>query len=211
MGGGGPLGGIILGRRGGSRFPGPVITRGNTQSAGTEKIARQSGGDAFKVDQSAAFETTLERLRQRYALYFKLPEGVKPGQERNVEVELTAAAQRRHNGADVRFRRLNDTSDPDSPAVSSNRPILTPDAGEDTPATTTAPPATEKKGGWRRLGASGGEGGAPGPLIRGSGTPAPVPARAPAPAAAAASTDPATPDAAAKKGGWRRVRPGEEP
>ena len=58
------LGGIILGRRGGSRYPGPVITRGgHTQSAGTEKIARQSGGDSFDVDQASAFENTLERLR----------------------------------------------------------------------------------------------------------------------------------------------------
>jgi VWFA-related protein len=81
-----------------SRFP-------RTQSAGTAQIADQSGGDSMAVDQAAAFEQTLERIRERYALYFYLPEGMKASEEHSVEVLLTDAAHRRHPGAEVRYRR----------------------------------------------------------------------------------------------------------
>jgi hypothetical protein len=47
----------------------------------------------------------LARLRQRYALFFNLPEGVAPGQERNIEVDLAPAARRRYPDAEVRYRR----------------------------------------------------------------------------------------------------------
>ena len=76
-----------------------------TQSAGTAQIANQSGGDSMAVDQASAFEQTLERIRQRYALYFYLPEGMQPNEEHSVEVLLTDAARRRHPGAEVRYRR----------------------------------------------------------------------------------------------------------
>jgi hypothetical protein len=39
-------------------------------------------------------------------LYFNLPDGVKPGDERNIEVALTASASRRHTDAEVRYRRV---------------------------------------------------------------------------------------------------------
>ncbi len=77
----------------------------HTQSAGTPEIARQSGGDTIPVDDAAALETTLTRIRQRYALHFYLPQGVKAGQQRNIEVALTDAARRRYTDAQVRFRR----------------------------------------------------------------------------------------------------------
>jgi len=57
------------------------------------------------VDQASAFEQTLARIRERYALYFYLPEGMKPGEERSVEVLLTDAARRRYPRAEVRYRR----------------------------------------------------------------------------------------------------------
>jgi hypothetical protein len=76
-----------------------------TQSAGTSEIANQSGGDSMAVDQGAAFEQTLQRIRERYALYFYLPESMKPSEEHSVEVLLTDAARRRYRGAEVRFRR----------------------------------------------------------------------------------------------------------
>jgi VWFA-related protein len=87
-----------------------IIPRGlgplpRTQSAGTSGIARQSGGDSMTVEDASAFESTLARIRERYALYFYLPEGVKPGDERGIEVELSAAARRRYPGAEVRYRR----------------------------------------------------------------------------------------------------------
>ena len=31
------------------------------------------------VDQASAFEQTLARIRERYALYFYLPDGMQPG------------------------------------------------------------------------------------------------------------------------------------
>src|SRR5688572_18368748 len=115
---GGPLGGIILGRRGpyGSRYPGgpmggpggpPVMTRSRTQSAGTSEIARRSGGDSMQVDDASALETTFTRLRQRYALHFYLPGDVKAGHENDIEVQLTAGARRQYPDAQVRFHRVN--------------------------------------------------------------------------------------------------------
>jgi VWFA-related protein len=76
-----------------------------TQSAGTSQIANQSGGDSMAVDQASAFEQTLARIRERYALYFYLPEGMQPGEERSVEVLLTDAARRKYRDAEVRYRR----------------------------------------------------------------------------------------------------------
>ena len=87
-----------------------IVPRGlgtlpRTQSAGTSGMARQSGGDSMTVEDASSFESTLARIRQRYALHFYLPEGVKPGDERAIEVELSAAARRRYPGAEVRYRR----------------------------------------------------------------------------------------------------------
>jgi hypothetical protein len=104
---GGPLGGIIFGPRGGgNRSPGGGGMGGShTKSAGTAEIARDSGGDSMSVNDSSALEDTLERLRQRYTLYFSLPEGVQAGQERNIEVELAPETRRRFPEAEVRYRR----------------------------------------------------------------------------------------------------------
>jgi len=105
---GGPLGGIILGRRGtnGGRGPGSGGRSAHTQSAGTAEIARRSGGDSMPVDDAYALETTLARIRQRYALYFNLPEGAKSGEQRGIEVDLADSVLRRYSGADVRYRRV---------------------------------------------------------------------------------------------------------
>ena len=97
-GGGWPTGG-------GSGRRGPMGGSAGTNSAGTATIARDSGGDSFPVDDASALENTLERLRQRYALYFQLPPGVRAGEERNIDVKLASAALRRHQGAELRFRR----------------------------------------------------------------------------------------------------------
>ena len=104
----------VFGRRFGSYPRAP-----HTQSAGTSEIANQSGGDSMAVDQASALEQTLERIRQRYALYFYLPEGMQPGEEHSVEVLLTDGARRRYPGAGVRYRRsylapngANDTEHP---------------------------------------------------------------------------------------------------
>jgi len=92
--------GELMRRRFGSYPRGP-----RTQSAGTSQIANQSGGDSMAVDQASAFEQTIERIRERYTLYFYLPEGMQPNEEHSVEVLLTDAARRRYPGAEVRYRR----------------------------------------------------------------------------------------------------------
>jgi VWFA-related protein len=105
---GGPLGGIIFGSpRGGSRtgYPGGGQTGSHTKSAGSEEIARESGGDSMSVNDSYAFQDTLARIRQRYALYFSLPPGVRAGEEREIELQLADAALRRYPGAEVHYRR----------------------------------------------------------------------------------------------------------
>ncbi|MDQ6677259.1 MAG: VWA domain-containing protein [Acidobacteriota bacterium] len=110
---GGPLGGIILGGRGprngrgGQGYPGSGQGgRSRTQSAGTAEIARRSGGDDLSVNDASALETTLDRIRQRYALHFHLPETVKPGQQMSIDVRLGDAAARRYPDAELRFRRV---------------------------------------------------------------------------------------------------------
>jgi VWFA-related protein len=103
---GGTMGGIIL--PGGGGIPGgagiPGMGGARTHSAGTSEIARDSGGDSMPVDDASALETTLARIRQRYALYFQLPPGARKGQQRTIEISLSDAAARRYPYAEVRFR-----------------------------------------------------------------------------------------------------------
>lgn len=85
-------------------FSFPALTP-RTRSAGTANIARQSGGDSMAVSNAAAFEDTLARIRQRYSLYYYLPEGSQPGDERAVEIALSDAARQQYPGAEVHYRR----------------------------------------------------------------------------------------------------------
>jgi VWFA-related protein len=218
---GGPLGGIILGRRrGGYGIPGgggggPVIMGSRTRSAGTAEIAQQSGGDSMAVDDASALETTLARIRQRYALYFYLPEGVKPGQERGIDVALSDAARRRYSGAEVRYRRVylapGGSTDPvdegparvslpsgrrsgsDEPPVLRRRPVGEVSTGPregplNTPAADTS---SDSREGPSVVPASNRESGG---WRRADPTSTPSPA----------SDD-------SNQGGWRRVKPGERP
>jgi VWFA-related protein len=111
-GGGWPGGG------GGIGFPGrgPVILgpggqgpygRGDpSHSAGTAAIAADSGGDTMQVEGASALEDTLARLRQRYALYFYIPEGAKPADQQSVQVDLSRDARLRYRDAETRSRRV---------------------------------------------------------------------------------------------------------
>ena len=123
-------------------------------------IARESGGDSLFVDDSAALETTLSRLRQRYSLYFTLPEGARAGQERPIQIELTASAARRYPGANLRYRgnyhSTVDTATPAEPAptvitqapptTSKRRP-----AGETYGSAGPTIDPNARTGGWRRV------------------------------------------------------------
>ncbi len=147
---GGPLGGIIFGRGGGgSRYPGGGGGGSHTSSAGTAEIARDSGGDSMSVNDASALEDTLQRLRQRYTLYFSLPEGVQPGQERNIQVDLAAETRRRFSDAEVRYRRTsmsNSDSRDAGPTQVTRAPIdnSSSDPGS-SPATDSSAPATHRR------------------------------------------------------------------
>lgn len=86
--------------------PGGIGTTDPSHSAGTADIARGSGGDTMRVDQASALEDTLARLRQRYALYFYLPEGSKLTGRGVVQVGLSQFASIRFDQAEIRYRRV---------------------------------------------------------------------------------------------------------
>jgi VWFA-related protein len=143
---GGGLGGIIFGPRGGgNRYPGGG-GGSHTQSAGTAEIARDSGGDSMSVNDASALEDTLARLRQRYTLYFNLPEGVQPGQERNIVVDLTADARHRYSDAEVRYRRTSLLSNGSGAGDRDTAPLKVTrapaDNGYSTPSASSADPDT---------------------------------------------------------------------
>jgi VWFA-related protein len=98
----GTTGPVVLGRRGRGGMGGGD----DSHSAGTDEIARDSGGDTMRVDEASALENTLARLRQRYALYFYLPEGAKSADRRNIEVNLAQQASIRFQEAEIRYRRV---------------------------------------------------------------------------------------------------------
>jgi hypothetical protein len=198
-GSGGPI--IIGPGGGGGRRTGPVLQSSRTRSAGTSEIARASGGDSMPVDDAQSLETTLSRLRQRYALYFYLPDGVKPGQERNIEVALTDAARQRYSGSEVRYRRV----------------YLAPgSSGSGQPEHTAEPEHTDvtrvpvSDSGPRRRAPRGEASTGPrdGPLDVG-GWPSAENSRPARQSAPATPAQPSTDDQ--DQGGWRRVKPGEKP
>lgn len=220
-GGGGWPGGGWPRRRGGIIFGGPQIPvggtmGGGTNSAGTAEMARESGGDSMSVMDASSLETTLTRLRQRYALYFHAPDGVQAGQERSIEVQLAPAIARRYAGAMLRYRKYYNSGkgNSSSPAETVVVSQTTPAAGSaDPPQTTDKQPEPAPR--MRRRGPVSEPSGARGPNPAvGSQQPVPPPggwrrADSPEPEAAKApatsSTDPNPP------GRWRRLKPGEQP
>jgi hypothetical protein len=108
---------VILGRRG----PGGYGGGDRSHSAGTAEIARDSGGDTIQVDEASALEDTLARLRQRYALYFYLPEASKGADKGAVKVDLSQDARLRYQDAEIHYRRVhmsgNDSGDSAEPTV----------------------------------------------------------------------------------------------
>jgi VWFA-related protein len=115
-GGGGWPGTGWPGGGGGVGFPGGPVILGRGQggygggdpshSAGTATVAQDSGGDTIRVDEASALRDTLARLRQRYALNFYLPEGIKPGDSTSVRVDLSQEAKLRYFDAEIHYRRV---------------------------------------------------------------------------------------------------------
>ena len=208
---GGPLGGIILGRprgpyggRGGGGVRGP-----RTQSAGTAEIARRSGGDSMPIDDSYSFESTLARIRQRYALYFNVPEAVRGGEERQIEVALADATRSRYPGAEVRYRKVYMTPSAGGRVTDSQPPVISraPVGGT---SNAEAPPARRPRvvmddSGRNREGPLDIEGSQP--TQSDAPASAPVIAAPPPPRQAPGNSSTADPD---PPGGWRRARPDEK-
>jgi VWFA-related protein len=93
---------VILGPGG----QGPYGSGDPSHSAGTAVIAADSGGDTIQVEAASALDDTLARLRQRYALYFYIPEGAKPSGQESVQVDLSREARLRYRDAETRSRRV---------------------------------------------------------------------------------------------------------
>ncbi len=106
-GGGGWPGGGGIGLPGGVGLPGGGYGGGDrSHTAGTATIAADSGGDTMQVEEASALEDTLARLRQRYTLYFYLPEGTQSADLRSVQVGLAQEARIRYADAEIRSRRV---------------------------------------------------------------------------------------------------------
>jgi VWFA-related protein len=207
-GGGYPGGGYPGGGYPGGRTSGPPVMGGGTHSAGTAQIARDSGGDSMNIDDTYAFQNTLSRIRQRYALHFLEPAGSKAGEERRIEVLLSPAALRRYPNADLRFRSIyyasgNGSAPVDGPVVSS-----TTEEGPAPAARSTAAGASRESGPpiMRRRPLSDGSNSGPrgpSPIV---GVEAPKTSETPATPPAKTADTPAEPGK-----GWRKLKPGETP
>ena len=147
----------------------------------------------------------LERIRQRYSLHFNLPEGVKPGEERQIEVQLAAAARRRYPDAEVRYRRVylfpdGSYSERSSPTMTSKSSSASAQVADDPPPADSGTTSTTSTTPKRRRAVD--ESNGPRVLTQ--------PQTQSAPKEAAADTTQTTPDttpaaSSEPKRGWRRV------
>ncbi len=72
--------------------------------AGVNGLAEKTGGEAVDAANAHALRDLVTRLRRRYSLYYAMPNG-KPGDRRDVRVELATPARVRLPGAKVRSRK----------------------------------------------------------------------------------------------------------
>ena len=73
--------------------------------AGIDAIAQKTGGEALhSADPGSELTQMMHRIRNRYSLYYPMPEGA-PGSVRSIRVELTAEAQGQVRGAPVLARK----------------------------------------------------------------------------------------------------------
>jgi VWFA-related protein len=67
------------------------------------RLAEESGGEWMRSDKPEKLGEMLDRMRQRYTIYFPAPEA-SPGEWRALEVTLSTAARTRYGNAKVRSR-----------------------------------------------------------------------------------------------------------
>jgi VWFA-related protein len=72
---------------------------------GMTGVAEKTGGETLASDDPGpAFREMMHRIRHRYSLYYVMPRG-KPGERREVRIELSEEAQRRYPNGRVRTRK----------------------------------------------------------------------------------------------------------
>jgi hypothetical protein len=149
------------------------------------------------VDDAYALETTLSRLRQRYALYFNLPAGVRAGEERAIEVSLADGALRRHGDAEVRYRRvyLSQSGSAAGPTEITRAPVSAPRAVDQDQPARRRTAISDSSSGPRQ-----------GPLDVGDNSTAAETQSVPR----ATPSNESKSDDAPSQGGWRRARPDEK-
>ena len=59
----------------------------------------------MQANEASALDTTLNRLRQRYALHFNLPAGVTAGDQRTISIALEERIRLRYPDAILRYRK----------------------------------------------------------------------------------------------------------
>jgi len=150
-GGIGGLGRVIWGPR--IPAPGaPPVTMGPYRygSAGSPEIARKSGGDSLSINDADAVETTFERIRKRYVIYFQLPEGMIDA-GRRLDLDLADAARRRYSDASLQYRQIALAKDGATRGLISRVPAHPPTGRDSEPAQTDSagdsPPAVRRRPG----------------------------------------------------------------
>jgi VWFA-related protein len=94
------LSALIIPKR---KSPAALIMGG--EPGGVDRMVEETGGDLVRTkDAGNTFAELLQRLRLRYGLYYRLPEGAS-GTLRKVRVELSPEAQALHPGARIVVRQ----------------------------------------------------------------------------------------------------------
>jgi len=101
----------------------------------------------MQVDEASALEDTLARLRQRYALYFYLPEGSASSDQQTVQVDLSNNARLRFDQADIHYRRVYMASNSSSEHTG---PVVTRAQQPGTATTIDSPPSLDQPAPRRR-------------------------------------------------------------
>jgi hypothetical protein len=163
-------------------------------------------------------------LRQRYTLHFSLPESEQGKKDPRIEIALADATGRRYAGSEVRFRRVfnnPDASNGSNPVVISRTPASSGNSNPTTSTPSSSDTGQSSSSGRRRRPAVNEDGTRienPQPTASGgwpkAGEPAPASDQSvltPAPSTSQTVSDPQQPQSQQKQGGWRRVKPGEQP
>ncbi|MGH9629926.1 MAG: VWA domain-containing protein [Bryobacteraceae bacterium] len=101
------LNAMVVGR---ARRPEPArngkYTNPDFTSPNVFRIAEETGGEAVKAGRGTgeAFRQMIDRIRTRYSLHYRAPEGGGSGFH-NVRVDLSPAARQRYPNAELRHRR----------------------------------------------------------------------------------------------------------